>query len=129
MNIPFESKEHQMFFYSCLNKAKNYDLYHQALFYTMGISETTRARVSQWFDFKENHIKREVLEQPWQTGGTRRLTRMAFNLWNGYDDGHTTPYDLFDCGYGKYMLTAIQLRYPEYCLMREQPKVVENWER
>ena len=129
MTIPFESKEHQQFFYRCLKKANNMDEYHQGLFYTMGISEVTRDTLSQWFDFENDGIKTECLEAYWQTGSSSRLTRLAFNLWNGYQDERTNPYDMFDCSYGKYMLTAIRLRYPEYCLMLEKPQIVENWER
>ena len=114
MNIPFSSDEHKRFFYGCLKKAQNYDEYHQALFYTMGISEITRDTLPRWFNFEKDGIKTECLEADWQTGGTRRLTRLAFNLWNGFDDGRTTPYDLFDCGFGRYMMVAVQLRYAEY---------------
>ncbi len=114
MNIPFVSDEHKRFFYGCLEKATNYDEYHQALFYIMGISEITRNALPEWFDFSEDSIKIECLKADWQTGSTQRLTRLAFNLWNDFDDGSTTPYDLFDCVFGKYMLVGVQLRYPEY---------------
>lgn len=119
MNIPFESKEHQNFFYACLKKAKSLDEYHQALFYTMGISEVTRGTLSRWFDFDADKIKPTCLEADWQTGSSRRLTRLAFNLWNGYSDDRTNPYDMFDCSCGKYMLEGIKLRYPEYCRLPE----------
>lgn len=119
MNIPFESKEHQNFFYACLKNAKYPDEYHQALFYTMGISEVTRKTISQWFSFENDGIKPDCLDADWQTGSSRRLTRLAFNLWNGYSDDRTNPYDMFDCSYGKYMLEGIKLRYPEYCRLPE----------
>ena len=119
MQLPFESKAHSVFFYSCLRKAQREDPYHQALFYTMGISEITRENVSQWFDFEKDHIIPNALDADWQTGGTRRLTRLAFNLWNDFNDGNVTPYDLFDCSYGKYMLESISLLYPEYCRLPE----------
>ena len=48
------------------------------------------------------------------TGGTVKLTRFAYNLWNGYSDKSCTPYDLFDCSFAPYMYEAVKLRYPEY---------------
>ena len=59
-------------------------------------------------------IKPESLAACWQTTGTTKLTRFAYNLWNGYDDKSCTPYDLFDCSFAPYMYEAVKLRYPEY---------------
>lgn len=128
-NIPFESKEHEQFFRRCLSKVPHSDPDHQALFYVMGISDMTRNRVSQWFDFKDDSIKPDVLDAYWQTGGTRRLTRLAFNLWNGYNDGRTSPYELFDCSYGKFMMVGIQLRFPDYCRLLENTQPSAPLER
>ena len=77
------------------------------------------------FDFKERLIKPEALHEGWQTGGSARLTRLAFNLWNGYvekgEESLSTPYEMFDCGYAPYFYEAIRIKYPEYC--RELPQV------
>ena len=66
---------------------------------------------------------RDGRQEGWQTGGTRRLTHLAFNLWNGYvepgEERMSTPYEMFDCGYAPYFYEAIKLWYPEYC--RELP--------
>ena len=126
MDIVFESRDHQQFFYHYMKMAKQPDAYHQSLFYTMGISEELRQRVGQWFDFEKDCIKRTCLDEGWQTGGTLRLTRLAFNLWNGYSDDRTSPYNLFDCGYGKYMLEGIKLRYPEYCRLQDRSSQQER---
>ena len=101
--IRFESQEHENFFYSMLRKTGNTDSYHQAFFYC--------------------HIRPEGLHEGWQTGGSIRLTRLAFNLWNGYTENRyerlSTPYEIFDCGYAPYFFEAIRLKYPDYC--RELP--------
>lgn len=115
MPIQFCSKEHQEFFRRSMVQCKTQDAYHQALFYTMGIAPDTRSHVSSWFDFTNDAIRPDALEKGWQTGGTTRLTRLAFNLWNGFDDGRSNPYDMFDCSYALYMLEGIKMRYPEYC--------------
>ena len=49
--IRFESKEHENFFYSMLKRTGNTDSYHQAFFYCVGISDTTRRNVERIFDF------------------------------------------------------------------------------
>lgn len=119
MEIKFASREHKQFFFEMLERCKSKDSYHQAFFYCVGISETTRLNVNRMFSFEEDCINPEALHDGWQTGGTIRLTRLAFNLWNGYTEEHceklSTPYEMFDCGYAPYFLDAIRLKYPEYC--------------
>ena len=67
-----------------LAKCGKHDSYYSSFFYCVGISEDTRNHVDRMFDFKERLIKPEALHEGWQTGGSARLTRLAFNLWNGY---------------------------------------------
>lgn len=124
-NIRFASKEHENFYYDMLAAAGNTDVYHRAFFYAMGISKETREHIRSLFDFKGNCIKPQNLTAPWQTGGTIRLCRLAFNLWNGWtEEGkerYSAPYELFDCRFASYFFEAIQLRYPEYCRGQEYP--------
>ena len=119
MEIRFADRQHRDFFTRMLAKTRNSDSYHRAFFYTVGICPETRSNVASLFDFKENGIRSEGLDAAWQTGGTRRLCRLAFNLWNGWtQDGAenlSAPYELFDCGFAPYFMEAIKLRYPEYC--------------
>lgn len=122
--IKFASKEHENFYKTMLQKSGNSDSYHRAFFYCVGISDTTRRNVSRIFNFEQDRIEPDGLHEGWQTGGTVRLTRLAFNLWNGYmeqgEECMSTPYEMFDCSYAPYFYEAIKLRYPEYC--RELPK-------
>ena len=98
--IRFSSKEHERFFYQMLAKCGKHDSYYSSFFYCVGISEDTRNHVDRMFDFKERLIKPEALHEGWQTGGSARLTRLAFNLWNGYvekgEESLSTPYEMFD---------------------------------
>ena len=93
----------------------------------LGVSADTRQRVNRLFDFEEDCIRPEALNEGWQTSGSRKLCLLAFNLWNGYIEPgceqEAAPYDLFACGYAPYLLEGIRLRYPEYC--REQTKTKE----
>ena len=117
--IRFSSDAHKHFFFEQLNKSGCADCYHQALFYVLGLNADTRQHINRLFDYKERTIRVEGLNEGWQTSGSQRLCRLAFNLWNGYaepgEECSSTPYNLFDCGYAPYMLDGIRLRYPEYC--------------
>ena len=118
-NICFASKEHETFYFNMLSETHRNDTYSKAFFYTMGISVETRRNIRTLFDFKEDIIKPDGLSAPWQTGSTRRLCRLAFNLWNGWveqgNEKHSTPYGVFDCSFAPYFFEAIRLLYPEYC--------------
>ena len=128
--IRFASTEQEYFFFSMLAKCGNSDSYHRAFFYCVGISDTARRNVGRIFDFKNDCINPDGLHEGWQTGGTVRLTRLAFNLWNGYveetEERLSTPNEIFDCGYAPYFYEAIRQRYPEYC--RELAPVHEKRE-
>ena len=76
--IRFASREHESFFYEMMKKCENYDSYYKAFFYCMGISDTARNNVGRVFDFKADCIKPDGLLEGWQTGGTVRLTRLAY---------------------------------------------------
>ena len=84
--IRFAGREHKAFYNQMLAKTRNNDTYHRALFYTMGICAETRRNIHSLFDFNGDGIKPEGLAAPWQTGGTRRLCRLAFNLWNDWTE-------------------------------------------
>lgn len=115
----FADREHEKFFYSMMRRVGVYDNYHIAFFYTAGICEETREHITDLFDFEEHLIKPEGLRKGWQTGGSVRVTRLAFNLWNGWmesgKESLSTPQNLFDCGFAPYLLEAICMRYPDYC--------------
>ena len=128
--IYFTGAEHETFFYKALTKADCFDVYHQALFYCLGIDRDTRNHIGSIYNFSERTINTECLKEGWLTSGSGRVLRLAFNLfcnsspsvWD--EEGHEkqlkeyecyTPEDLFCCGYAKYFWQAIKLRYPEYC--------------
>ena len=129
-HMVFANEEHEKFYYEKLEQARYQDCYHKALIYILGISGDTRNHFSQIYDIKSGFIKPECLHQGWQTSGSVRVVRLAFNL---YTDG--TPSvddykrkdeqirecreysvsDIFCCGYAMYFWQGIKLRYPEYC--------------
>ena len=105
LNIRFASAEHRDFFLRMMSEARKNDCYHQSFFYVMGIAPETRANIRQMFDFKQDCIKPEGMHGGWQTSGTVRVCRLAFNLWNGYTEPD--------------FMEGMKIRYPEYC--RELP--------
>ncbi len=91
----------------------------------IGITPETRANIKSMFDFNDDLIEPEGMHGGWQTSGTIRICRLAFNLWNGYtEEGQEqcfTPEDLFCCEFAPYFFEGIKLGYPEYC--RDLPAV------
>ena len=95
--ITFISKEHKEFYLEYLPKCRWKDVYHKALVYCLGIDRDTRKHVNRIYDFKNGSVKPECLQEGWQTSGSVRVVRMAFNLYcNGtpsvYD--YTNPYKI-----------------------------------
>ena len=128
-SIIFISEAHEKFYYEKLKEVRYQDVYHKALCYCLGISDDTRRNVDSIYDFKTGCVKTECLHEGWQTSGSMKVVRMAFNLYcNGTPsiDDYTkteeqvnecrqyTVEDLFCCAYAPFFWQAIQIRYPEY---------------
>lgn len=106
--------------------------YYRALVYLLGMTAETRSNFSRCFDAEARMIRPTALEEGWQTGGTVRIVRMAFNLWNGWcyeseedaQEGRTadtfTPDNLFCCEFAPYFYEAVKLRYPEYTVVPQK---------
>ena len=128
-NIRFISEAHEKFYYEKLKEVRYVDVYHKALCYCLGISDDTRRNINRIYDFKTGCVKPECLHDGWQTSGSEKVVRMAFNLYcNGtpsVDDEQDaeeqidecrrySAEDLFCCCYAPFFWQAIQIRYPEY---------------
>lgn len=79
--ITFKSKEHEDFYRKYLPKCRYQDAYHRALVYCLGIDRDTRDHVDRIYDFKNGTVKTECLHEGWQTSGSLKIVRMAFNLY------------------------------------------------
>lgn len=127
--IIFISEAHEKFYYEKIKEVRYQDVYHKALVYCLGICNDTRRNVKKIYDFKTGCVKTECLHEGWQTSGSIKVVRMAFNLYcNGtpsvsdYEDAEEqvdeckqyTVEELFCCAYAPYFWQAIQIRYPEY---------------
>lgn len=127
--IKFKDNEHEAFYEENLAKCEIQDSYHKALIYCLGIGDTTRSNISRIYDFRTGCVKPECLHEGWQTRGSGKIVRMAFNLYcdgiPGIDENSSpedqlkemqlyTVSDIFCTADAKYFWEAIKLRYPEY---------------
>lgn len=123
MTVKFYDEEHEKAYADILGRMRYNDCYHRTVAYLFGLP-VTREHVDDLFDFEESLIKREGLNKGWQTGGSYKTTRLAFNLWNGchYDieDGNEdlstcswyTPEQIFVVtAFAPYYWQAIQIRF------------------
>jgi len=118
------------------------DCYLNSFIYTIGMCEETRRRFNEMYNRKERIIILDTINEAWQTSTSRKVTRLAFQL---FTDGTPTAFtfdgngtakedisecekysvsDIFCCGYAPFFVEAIKLRYPEY--FREYYKTRER---
>ena len=113
-SIIFISEAHEKFYYENLKEVRYQDVYHKALCYCLGINDDTRRNANRIYDFKTGCVKTECLHEGWQTSGSVKVVRMAFNLYCNGECRQYTVEELFCCAYAPYFGQAIQIRYPEY---------------
>ena len=108
---------------------------HFVLCYCLGINGDTRKNADRIYNFKTGSVKTKCLHEGWQTSGSLKVVRMAFNLycnstpsvWD-YEDAEEqvnecrqyTVEDIFCCVYAPYFWQAIQIRYPEYVVYNQK---------
>lgn len=109
------------------------DVYSRSLLYVLGVCAETRNHFAELFDLQEHGIRLDGQSCGWQTGTSRKVTRLAFNLWNGciYDGEEEAEQgtvsslyavdELFCCAFQPYFLEAIQIRFPQYGRVKRSP--------
>ena len=125
----FYDNSHKNFYETYLMKCRRQDVYHASLIYCLGINADTRRNINRIYDFKTGEVKTRCLYEGWQTSGSLKVVRLAFNLYNGgtpsiYDYEHLEEQldecdeyaaaNLFCCLYAPYFWEAIKIRYPDY---------------
>lgn len=82
--MKFKNEEHKARYAEILARMKRDDAYHRSAAYLMALADLVPGDV---FDFENDCIRHEGLYAGWQTGSSRKATRLMFNLWNGcYED-------------------------------------------
>lgn len=111
----FTSESHKMFYYEKLRLVPINDSYHRSLLYLIGSTDTTRLHLSDIYDITNDRIILSCLGKAWQTSGTMRLCRLAFNLYNGTiidkEEAQFTPYYIFGCDLDDVFFQAIMIRF------------------
>lgn len=79
--VTFKNQAHEDFYQRYLPKCRYQDVYHKALVYCLGIDRDTREHVDRIYDFRTGNVKPECLHEGWQTSGSVKIVRMAFNLY------------------------------------------------
>ena len=128
-SIIFVNDAHEKFYYEKLKEVQYQDEYHMALCYCFGINSDTRKHIDSIYSFETGCVRLECLQASWQTSGSMKVVRMAFNLYcNGtpsVDEDTTTDEQLYECRqysveelfcceYALYFWQAVQIRYLEY---------------
>ena len=83
--INFKDLKHKEFYImNVLDVKQELDVYNKSLIYLLGLSEDTRNHFNNIYDVEKREINIEELNAPWQTSGSLAITRLAFNLFNGF---------------------------------------------
>ena len=86
----FLDSEHEAKYKEFLGRMRQHDCYHRSMAYLLSMDRVLRYHEDDVFDFSKSQIRPESLQKGFQTGSSRRTTRLAFNLWNGTcSDGET----------------------------------------
>lgn len=121
--MKFMDAEHKAFFEQQVAKTRTErDPYRKAMFYAFGLTDTTRRHINELYDYAEDCPRfAGAMRKAWQTSGSVHVTRLAFNLFNGYVSAGKadkpkfySPYEIFDDELMEWMFEAIRIRYPEH---------------
>lgn len=95
----FLNKDHAYNFQNMILQDKTHprDAERMTLFYIIGGNEDLFTKRKHIYDFKNHEINPEVLNngEVDLCSSSKALVRLAYNLFNGYEDRYTTPRDLF----------------------------------
>lgn len=97
MDLIFTTEDQEKFYHTHADATKGND--YSALIYVLGLSDACRRHFAECYDAKNETIKPEALQASWQTGSSRNVTRLAYNLytWDVIGDSETyAPKALFN---------------------------------
>jgi hypothetical protein len=119
MDLKFKDLDHAKAYEEFITRARvsKTDMERHSLFYVLALFGETRNHINDVYNFDDNCIEFEGLNKGWQTGGTTKATKLAFNLYNnfrGVEPGEDySPLELFSVSeeYRNYLLYAVQIRF------------------
>lgn len=81
--IRYKNEKHENFVKECIRRAKTSEVYHVALFYTLGLSDDCQNNINSLYDFNNGCVKQiRGEEYGWVTSTDIRIIRLAYNLYN-----------------------------------------------
>lgn len=97
--MQFLNKEHEVNFNELIQKDNTHprDTERYSLFYIIAGNEDLFRKRKFLYDFESNGIKANCLDDGNVdlSSSAKALVRLAFNLFNSYEDKYTTPIDIF----------------------------------
>lgn len=97
--MKFLEKQHLLNYHKMIQRDNTYPTDHerQALFYILSGNFDLANKVNHIYDFGDHSIRPECLQstQVDFSSSAKSLIRLSFNLYNNYEDGFTTPLDIF----------------------------------
>lgn len=123
-NIQFKNKTHIERYHELMEKMLHYNVYYRAVAYLIALNDDCYRNKSSIFNIEKGIIIPEGVNEGWQTSSSLRVTRLIYNLWNGYcydesDDedlpvsSDYTVSEIFYDSDARYYFEAVKLRYPE----------------
>lgn len=116
----FENEEHESLYEKYMLSMPSHDCYHKALAYLMALlDDMGDSHGIRIYDKVEDCIKPEVLHEGWQTGSSKKATRLAFNLFTDGSEWtddleHLTPVEVFaDAQWRQYFFEAVKIRFED----------------
>lgn len=92
--IRYKNEKHENFVRECIRRAKTNEVYHVALFYTLGLSDDCQNNINSLYVFNTGCVKQiRGEEYGWVTGTDIRIIRLAYNLYN---NGAPTAFEIED---------------------------------
>ena len=131
MGIIYKDKDHELNYNFLLQLMTRITSTRKAVAYLLALEPLCFEHCRELYDFHEDNTIPEGLDKAWHTSASRRTTRLAFNLYNGYfSDGETyicsdgfeemlpsrfyTPYTFFGCEDAPYYVEALKIRFPKF---------------
>ena len=131
MRIIYKDKDHELNYNFLLQLMTRITSTRKAVAYLLALEPLCFEHCRELYDFHEDNTIPEGLDKAWHTSASRRTTRLAFNLYNGYfSDGETyigsdgfeemlpsrfyTPYTFFGCEDAPYYVEALKIRFPKF---------------
>lgn len=79
--IKFKNEDHKRNYEKHVARCPYDDCWNRSLIYTLTMNKDLVAHIDEIYDFKKGLVKSDCIHAPWQTDGSSRLTRLAFQLY------------------------------------------------